>query len=255
MTPENIRELIARNKLSEALDLIQSWAAKNDPSLENDAILLSSRLSSVQRNERMGIMSFDQVNLERNRITHALIDLASQIKVDAENNDPAAILNNNQQLDTQNSVKKMFISYAREDKSYVDQLEKHFSPLRRKGLLETWNDSNIQPGQSWSKSIEDNLRSSGIILFMVSVDFLSSDYIQQNERVWANEARQSRDAIIVPVITRECYWEDEDFAAYNAIPRHPETHELTPIANWKNQDQAYLTIVRSLEQIIRGVNT
>ncbi len=244
---DEIRDLIMRGKLSQALDKIIQWGAQNDSDIQNQAILLLSRLKNLEREERMGTISFSNASIQRNQITHSILSiLGDMVELPASSVPipPSPSPKNG-------SGKKMFISYAREDKDFVENLETHLHPLKTMGLVDTWIDSNLKPGEESNRLIEENLRSSDIILYMVSPNFLSSEYISNNERPWAEETRQRTGAIIVPVITRPCFWEGQDFAKFNAIPRHPDTNQLTPIAKWEDKDMANLTVVKGLESIIR----
>ena len=76
---------------------------------------------------------------------------------------------------------KLFISYAHEDEEYKDQLVKHLSSLLRKGWLEEWNDRKIAPGEEWDASIKNALADAEMILFLISADFMASDYIYDEE--------------------------------------------------------------------------
>ena len=73
-------------------------------------------------------------------------------------------------------TKKVFISYCHEDEVFKNELEKHLSSLQRQGLIDIWHDRCINPGDEWKDVIDENLNTSDIILFLVSSDFLSSNY-------------------------------------------------------------------------------
>ena len=73
--------------------------------------------------------------------------------------------------------KKVFISYSHKDEVFKDSLTEHLSGLRRSGIISEWNDRKIIPSTDWSDQIDENLRGSEIILFLISSSFLSSDYL------------------------------------------------------------------------------
>ena len=70
----------------------------------------------------------------------------------------------------------LFYSYAHEDQTLRDQLEKHLRQLQRQGLISAWHDSKILPGGTWAHEIDIHLETASIILLLVSPDFLASDY-------------------------------------------------------------------------------
>lgn len=49
---------------------------------------------------------------------------------------------------------KVFISYCREDKWYLDRLLRHFVILERDYLIEMWDDDRIGKGRDWQVEIE-----------------------------------------------------------------------------------------------------
>lgn len=76
MTTSQMQQLIAEARLPEALVALKETLP---PHLQNDIVHLQSRLSELQRKQRMGIVDGQDANLERNQITAAALDLCNQI--------------------------------------------------------------------------------------------------------------------------------------------------------------------------------
>lgn len=250
---EEILTKVKKGKLDKALEAFEQWAAKNDDDLHHSVIMQLSRYNGLKRNEMMGLITAADANLTRNQITYSLTSLLEELddhpalKTRGGGND-----NGNDALaPIAPKIRKLFISYAREDREYVNQLEKHLSSLIRSGHIDSWTDSEIKAGQAWGDTIEDNLRNADLILYMISADFLNSEFIYKEERPIAEETRQKRGSLIVPVIVRPCDWTSEDFAKYQAIPSN-ESQRLVPISEWKNRDAAYLAVVREIRNIINS---
>jgi hypothetical protein len=70
----------------------------------------------------------------------------------------------------------VFFSYSHRDESLRDELEKHLSPLKRSGVINTWHDRRIIAGEEFDASISQYLETAHIILLLISADFLASDY-------------------------------------------------------------------------------
>ncbi len=63
---------------------------------------------------------------------------------------------------------EVFYSYAHEDASWLNELEKHLSLLRRQGLLTAWHDRHILPGADWAQAIDEHLERASVILLLIS---------------------------------------------------------------------------------------
>lgn len=141
---------------------------------------------------------------------------------------------------------KIFIIYAREDKSYKDDLLKSLKLLQTQGLIEPWHDSDIKPGDEWDKEIKAHLRAADIILPIISFDFFDSDYIHRVEIVEAFERYDRGEALIIPIIADSCPWTDyprlKDFQALPAEGR--------PIDDWLDRKKAMSSIYEGMKEII-----
>ena len=71
----------------------------------------------------------------------------------------------------------LFYSYAHEDEPLRDELQRHLKILQLRGLIAPWHDRAILPGQAWDREIHAELQRAELVLLLLSVDFLSSDYI------------------------------------------------------------------------------
>uniref|UniRef100_A0A1X7T833 TIR domain-containing protein n=1 Tax=Amphimedon queenslandica TaxID=400682 RepID=A0A1X7T833_AMPQE len=111
----------------------------------------------------------------------------------------------------------IFISYSHSDEKMWKELEKHLSTLRRQGVINTWYDRLIGPGEDIHGQINDHLNSADIILLLVSADFLASDYCYDIEMKRAIERHNKGEARVIPVILRPCDWHGAPFGRLNAV--------------------------------------
>ena len=126
---------------------------------------------------------------------------------------------------------KVFVSYARADRDYLAMLRMHLSALERKGLIMLWGDNLIEAGTKWTEEITKALEEADIYLFLVSSDFLASDYIYNHDIEIAIAKHESGEASIIPIIVRSCDWTNSPIGKFNALPRRG-----MPISNWENRD-------------------
>ncbi len=132
---------------------------------------------------------------------------------------------------------KIFFSYAREDKSIVDQLDKYLVHLKRMKMVSVWKDGELVAGQDWDAEIRKNLSDADIVLLMLSIDFLNSKYICETELKIAMDRHQRREAVIIPILLRPLPEGANPFPAGQGLPAG-----FLPIELWKNRDEAYVSV-------------
>lgn len=99
---------------------------------------------------------------------------------------------------------RIFISYAHADEDLRQELGKHLVGLKRQRLVEIWHDRDISAGEEWARSIDENLRAADVILLLVSVDFIASQYCFEIELKEALRRHDAGDGVVIPVILRPC---------------------------------------------------
>lgn len=143
----------------------------------------------------------------------------------------------------------VFISYSKEDKNYLTSLKKHLSPYKNK--LNLWEDHKLMAGENWNKSIQNRLYEAEIIIFLVSASLFSTDYIMDIELRIAKERLDNKHNItVIPIIIRECNWEDSAFGMLNALP-----FKGKPISLFKNKDTAWKQVVSEIVKVIEEKTT
>ncbi len=143
---------------------------------------------------------------------------------------------------------KIFCSYSHKDEEIKDELEKHLSIYKRIGLIELWTDRKILPGENWSLRINDEIENSDVVLFLVSADFISSDYCFEVEVKKAIKQHEMGQSVVVPIILRECNWEGAPFEYIQGLPT-----DMKPIVSkhWFSKDEGYNNVSLNLGKIIK----
>lgn len=143
----------------------------------------------------------------------------------------------------------IFYSYSHKDDDFRKELEINLTILKRQGLIETWHDRRIAPGDNWEEEINLNLQSAKIILLLVSSNFLASDYCYDSETIFAMEQVKDGKAVVIPIILKPCLWKEGHFKKLKALPKDGK-----PITTWKNRDEAWLNVTEGIMQSIEGIN-
>src|SRR5712691_10572913 len=100
----------------------------------------------------------------------------------------------------------VFDSYSHADEKLHDELAKHLTPLEREGVIQRWHDRQITAGREFGSEIDEVLNLAGIILLLVSPDFVASEYCWSKEMKRAMERHEAREARVIPIILRPVDW-------------------------------------------------
>ncbi|MEM1150730.1 MAG: toll/interleukin-1 receptor domain-containing protein [Pseudomonadota bacterium] len=142
---------------------------------------------------------------------------------------------------------RLFFSYSHKDETLRDQFEVHLAMLKREGLIEAWHDRRIVAGSELDFAIRAELDRADIVLFLVSPDFLASDYCYAEEAGRALERHGEGSARVIPVILRPCEWHRAPFGKLLATPT-----DGRPITKWPDRDDAFLDVTRAIRHAIEA---
>ncbi len=144
---------------------------------------------------------------------------------------------------------EVFISYSHKDKALRDELAKHLINLKRQGFISDWFDGEISPGTEWEKQILEHLNTAQIILLLISVDFMASDFCYDIEMQQAIARHDKNQARVIPIILRPIDWEGAPFAKLKVLPT-----DAQPVSKWPSHDDAFEDVVKGIWQAIRDLN-
>lgn len=145
---------------------------------------------------------------------------------------------------------KIFFCYSHRDKGLRNELEGHLEPLRRSGQITTWYDREIQPGTEWKPEIDKHLNTSDIVLFLVSSNFMRSDYCYGIEMRRALERYETGETLVIPIILRHVEWKETPIGKFQVLPTDGK-----PITSWRNRDEAFQDVVRGIRKVVEGLNS
>lgn len=145
------------------------------------------------------------------------------------------------------SMKKVFISYSKTDAYYLTKLENHLTVLKRNGNISTWNCRQLLPGEKWDGKIKNELEGADVIIFLVSDDFLATEYIWDVEikRAIERENENPDKVRVIPIILRSCFWEESPLSIYNTAPKKAQVLTLAG-----DIDEAFKNAVMEIRNIL-----
>jgi hypothetical protein len=150
---------------------------------------------------------------------------------------------------------QVFLSYSHQDEWLKVELEQHLAGLKRSGAIDVWHDREITAGQIFSDEIATRLRESHIIILLVSSAFVNSDYCVDKEYLTAKDMHQRGEAIVIPVIVRECDWDVHGLREFQALPTDADavTKGRASREDAQERDGKWLDVVQGLKRAIAQV--
>ncbi len=143
---------------------------------------------------------------------------------------------------------KVFISYSQKDRSFLDDLKRHFKSLE--DIVDFWDDSRIEPGQKWKEEIELAMNGAEIAILLISADFYCSDFIKTNELPRLLKKANEEGATILCVILKPCMFDDfKEINVYQAI-NDPKKSILA--LNEVQREEMWVSLVTQVKNIVNN---
>ena len=141
---------------------------------------------------------------------------------------------------------EIVISYAHRDQELKDDLIVQLSPLRRQSFIAAWHDRDINAGDDWKREIDTHLNTAGMVLLLVSPDFIASDYCYEIEMKRALERHDAGECRVIPVFLRACDWKGSPFGRLQGLP-----DDAIPVvsAQWPSRDDAFLRVAQGIRRV------
>jgi internalin A len=143
------------------------------------------------------------------------------------------------------SAIRVMCCYSRKDERLREELDTHLKLMHRQGLITTWHDRNIDAGEDWKQSIDDNLERADIILLLVSSDFIASDYCYATEMKRALEKHRNGEAVVIPLIVRDVNLSIAPIKEIQCLPR-----DGRPITLWDDRDSAWRDVSEGIQKVV-----
>lgn len=146
---------------------------------------------------------------------------------------------------------EVFVSYSSKDKRYKDDLLKQLKVLAEQKVISAWHDGLLVPGQQWNDEIVKHLKSSRIILLLISPDFLASDYVNKVELKTAADRHQRNEACVIPVLVRNINsWQGYPFGDLKLGDLQAVPPGAKFIVDWENRDKAFAEVASGIQRAV-----
>ena len=148
---------------------------------------------------------------------------------------------------TMDVSKKLFISYSHKDEQWLLELKKWLKPLEQRGLVTIWDDQKIQAGTEWRHEIEKELAAAKAAVLLISIDFLTSKFIMNNELPQLLDAAEQKVLRIFWIAVRPSTVDDTAIVKYQAAHKEPP---LALIAE-AEREKHFLRIYEKIKEVVR----
>jgi hypothetical protein len=140
---------------------------------------------------------------------------------------------------------RVFVSYSHKDQRFLFALEEQLKLLQRKGYLCWWTDQKIVLGDDWRIAIGDNLEEADVILLLVSIHFLASDFCWEVELARAIERHHDGTARVIPIFVRSCRWQKTPIEGLQGVPTGGRA-----VQKWADKHEAWTSVALGIEKAI-----
>lgn len=146
-------------------------------------------------------------------------------------------------MDFEKLPKKLFISYSSRNAAFIKRFITHLEILKAAGLIDPWYDRMIESGTKWDDSIRAEMRSSDVIIFLLSPDFLATEYIMKTEIPLAIEQHKNDVSKFFFIELQPCGWKRTEIANYQQTDdAHDPTKNVICIGQPENDQKWNLVI-------------
>jgi hypothetical protein len=139
----------------------------------------------------------------------------------------------------------VFVSYSHLDKKYLEHFKRHFGTLKN---VDFWEDSRIKSGDIWREEIEKAMKKAKVAILFLSVDFLNSDFIINEELPKLLDAANNEGAKILCVYLKSFFAGNfPEITKYQGI-----NNPKNPIAKMNDDDkeEMWTAIVERVNELL-----
>ncbi|OQY57848.1 MAG: hypothetical protein B6245_14960 [Desulfobacteraceae bacterium 4572_88] len=141
-------------------------------------------------------------------------------------------------------MSKIFISYSRKDEKWRERIVSHLEAISDPDM-KVWYDTRISPGEEWYPEIEHAMNTADAVILVVSRNFLTSEFIREEEIPRILKRKEKDELIVIPVIAESCAWKKVPWLSKMAF--RPKTGE--PLSSGENEYQIDAELTTIAEEL------
>ena len=142
---------------------------------------------------------------------------------------------------------EVFYAASDADQALCAELDKHLISLQREGLITTWHQHRIAPGEDTQATIDQHLTTAHLILLLISPDFMSTTYATGSEVERAMRRHGAGEVRVIPVVLRPVDWQNTPFGKLQPLPEKGK-----PITTWSDRDEAFMDVAKGIRAVLEN---
>lgn len=139
---------------------------------------------------------------------------------------------------------QVFISYSHKDDDSRKEFEKWLVALKDNGMITSWADVNLIPGDKLMSKIFKQMDKADVIVLLLSQDYLASKSCR-DEMEYALHAPQKK---VIPIILKDCTWLETECRELLALPK-----DGLAINKWRNIEEAWQSVYQGMKIAVNEV--
>ena len=155
-------------------------------------------------------------------------------------------------------VVRIFVSYSRKDKRWLDRAGDHdlipylVDSMKNQNVV-FWYDKDLVASEKFLPRILEEIDKADIAILLVSQPFLNSGFIEKHELPRIKERADKKELSVVPVLVKPCSWEEDDFlSARQMLPGKP-----TPLINYTGNEaeweQVRFDLLEGIKKLVKKI--
>jgi internalin A len=154
----------------------------------------------------------------------------------------------NIKTDDQVKPAKLFISYSSKNTDFMRRFITHLEPLKLNGSIEFWHDRMIEPGAKWDDSIKEQMKTSDLIIFLLSPDFLATRYIFDFEIPQSIKQFEEKSSKLFFVELQSCGWRRTILKNYQQLTLTEGTNKTALEIGEATNDNKWRLVIDEIEK-------